>query len=164
VEKVFHFTYTETPQGVQEIVNTMRAITEVQPTYDNAARTLTLRGTADQLALAGWLLPQLDMPAAESTGTLVAGIVSLGVPAQPVPPQSQSPSTLEYRLAGVSSGVARVFYLSNTPTPQRMQEVVNAVRSITEIQRVTSNGQLLAACPELWHCAGQWDRWRWPRS
>src|ERR1017187_9762119 len=43
VEKVFHFTYTETPQGVQEIVNIMRSITEVpQGAADNAARTMTL--------------------------------------------------------------------------------------------------------------------------
>jgi hypothetical protein len=52
VEKVFHFTYADTPQSVQETVNIMRSITEIpQATADNAAKTMTLRGTADQIGL-----------------------------------------------------------------------------------------------------------------
>ena len=127
VQKVFSFTYTDTPRGMQEILNTMRAITEVQQaTVDNAARTMTLGGTANQLALAGWLLPQLDRPSQP--------------PAQP----SQSPSTLEYRLAGSADAVARVFYLTHTPTPQGMQEIINSIRSILEVQRVVANNALQA--------------------
>lgn len=127
VDKTFHLTYTETPQSVQEIVNIMRAITEVpQVTADNAARTMTLHGTANQLGLAGWLVPQLDRLA------------------PPTPQPSQSPATLEYRLGGSSDSVARVFYPSHTGTPQALQEMVNAIRSILEVQRVVAYNNLKA--------------------
>jgi hypothetical protein len=127
VTKVFQFTYTDTPRGMQEIVNTMRSVAEVeQVTVDTAARSMTLVGTADQFALAGWLLPQLDLPAQP--------------PSQPSP----SPATLEYRLAGSGDAVVHVFYLTHTPTPQGMQEIINTVRSIIEVQRVMANNALQA--------------------
>lgn len=127
VDKTFHFTYTDTPQNVQEIVNIMRSITEVpQVTADNAQRTLTVRGTANQLGLAGWLVPQLDRVA------------------PPAPQTNPSPATLEYRLAGSSAAVTRVFYPSNVKTPQALQEMINAIRSILEIQRAVAYNNLKA--------------------
>ena len=127
VDKTFHFTYTDTPQSVQEIVNIMRSITEVpQVTADNAARTMTLHGTANQLGLAGWLVPQLDRSA------------------PPTLQASQSPATLEYQLAGSRDGVARVFYPSHVGTPQALQEMINAIRSILEFQRAVAYNNLKA--------------------
>jgi hypothetical protein len=128
VDKVFHFTYTDTPQSVQEIVNIMRSIAEVQQvTADSTARTMTLRGTANQLGLVGWLLPQVDRSA------------------PPTPQASPSPATLEYQLAGTKDGgVARVFYPSHIGTPQTLQEMINALRSITELQRVVAYNNLKA--------------------
>jgi len=128
LDKTFHFTYTDKPQNIQEIVNIIRSIAEVgQVNIDNAARTMTLSGTTNQLALAGWLLPQVDRLT------------------QPPPQPSQSPATLEYQLAGTrDGGVARVFYLSHTETPQAMQEMVNAIRSILELQRAVPYNNLKA--------------------
>jgi len=128
VDQVFHFTYTDTPQSIQEFVNIMRTMAEVsQVTTDIAARTMTLGGTANQLGLVGWLLPQLDRSA------------------PPAPQASPSPSTLEYQLAGTrDGGVARVFYTSHVGTPQALQEMVNSLRSITELQRVVAYNNLKA--------------------
>jgi type II secretory pathway component GspD/PulD (secretin) len=121
VEKTFHFTYVDTPQQTQEIVNAMRAIVDVkQASVDNAARTMTLGGTADQIAMAAWILPQVDLPAST----------------QSAPPQN--PPALDYRLAGSSDAVAHVFYLSPANTPQTTQEVLNSIRSVFEVQRITA--------------------------
>ncbi|HTS29258.1 MAG TPA: hypothetical protein VMH81_25470 [Bryobacteraceae bacterium] len=116
-EKVFHLTYVDTPQWAQEIVNIMRSIAEIQQVaLDSAGRNMTVAGTADQVALAGWLLPQLDKPAG-----------------QPAP---QNPPTPDYRLGGSSSAVARVFPMAPADTPRQLQEIVNALRSVFEIQTI----------------------------
>jgi hypothetical protein len=79
----------------------------------NAQRTLALRGTADQIRLAEWLCHGVDKP------------VGGQAPPQPV----------EYRLPG-GNEVVRVFYLTQTASPQRLQEIVNTVRTTTKLQRV----------------------------
>ncbi len=116
VEKAFRFTVTDNPRGMQEIVNTLRSIAEVpQADMDAATGILTARGSANQIALAGWLFPQLDRNA----------------PASPPPA-----NTLEYKMAGTENGLTRVYYLAHTPAPQGMQEIINGIRSVFELQRV----------------------------
>ena len=64
LDRVFYFTQAASPQSMQEIVNIIRAMTDIQQaSRDNAQRTLALRGTADQIALAEWLFNKLDQPA-----------------------------------------------------------------------------------------------------
>jgi hypothetical protein len=119
VEKTFHINYVDTPQAGKEIAELMRSITAVQQaSVDSVAKTLSLAGTADQIALASWILPQVDLPAG-----------------QPAP--IRNPATLDYRVDGSSDDVARIFYLAPTDTPQAMQEIINAIRSMFEIQRIT---------------------------
>src|SRR5450755_2771707 len=61
VDKTFQFTYIESPTAAQSITNALRSVAEVQlVTIDNGTKSLTLRGTANQMALVGWLFPQLD--------------------------------------------------------------------------------------------------------
>jgi hypothetical protein len=114
VVSVFYLTLTQSPQGIQEIVNVIRAIADLQRVFPhNAQRTLALRGTADQIRLAEWLCHGVDKP------------VGGQAPPQPV----------EYRLPG-GNEVVRVFYLTQTASPQRLQEIVNTVRTTTKLQRV----------------------------
>jgi hypothetical protein len=75
-----------------------------------------LRGTAAQIAFAEWLFSELDKPK------------------QAVAQRSQGSTTHEFRLPG-NDDVARVFYLTNTDTPQGIQEIASQVRSITEVRR-----------------------------
>ncbi len=118
VERVFHLTHTESPRGLQEIVNAIRSIGEVPAgSVDNVARTITVRGTSEQVGLADWLVPQLD---------LVAGVG--GNPGNH--PQYQS--------GDAATAVTRVFYLAEIREPRPMQELVNAIRSINELQRVVA--------------------------
>jgi hypothetical protein len=116
VEMVYPFTHVDTPQWASEVVYTMRTVVDVKmATLDSAGRTLTLGGTADQIALAGWLLPQLDTPVGQ--------------------PPLKNPNTPEYRLGGSSDDLVRVIHLAPGDTPQASQEMVNLLRSILEIQR-----------------------------
>ncbi|MBZ5622967.1 MAG: hypothetical protein LAQ69_30170 [Acidobacteriia bacterium] len=118
VDRVFHFTNTQTPQGFKEVASLIRTIASIpQGSVDNEQRTLTVHGTADQVALAEWLFTDLDKPADGQ------------------PPAHYS-STQDYRVPGGTDDVARVFYLAHTGTPRGMQEIVNGIRSILEIQRI----------------------------
>jgi hypothetical protein len=120
VDRVFHFTHVETPQGFQEIATVMRTVAGIrQLSVSMATRALAMRGTADQAALAGWLFNELDKP---------DGAVQ----------QGQNSGTHEYRVPGSSDDVVRVFYLTHTDTAQGLQEIVTVLRTVAEIQRIFS--------------------------
>jgi len=69
-------------------------------------------GTPGQIAIAAWVLSQLDQPA------------------------SSNPVTQEYRPAGSVNDVIRIFYAIHAQGPQTFQEIVNAVRTVPEITKV----------------------------
>jgi hypothetical protein len=117
VVKIFALKHATTPQALQEAVNLTRSIADIQRFFPYSLRNeIVARGTAEQIALAGWLLQQLDQPPA-ATAT---------------PPA-------EYRLPGNYSPVVRVAYLSAATTPVSLQETVNAVRTATSMQRIFPN-------------------------
>jgi len=108
--QVFAFKHTDTVQDFQEVCNLIRTAAMIRDaSTDNEQRALTLRGTADQLELAGWLYKELDKA-----------------------PLSQDSAVHEYR-AG-SDDVVRLFYLTHTATVQDFQEVANLVRTATTIR------------------------------
>ncbi len=108
--QVFTFRHTDTVQDFQEVCNLIRIATTIRDaSTDNAQKTLILSGTADQLALAGWLYKELDKA-----------------------PQSQDLSVQEYRAS--SDDVIHLYYLTNTATVQAFQEIANVVRTATQIR------------------------------
>src|SRR5207247_84621 len=71
LERVFSITNAETALNLQEIATDLRAITgisaakgmtETEVTIDGPRRTVTMRGTAGQIALGAWLIDALDKP------------------------------------------------------------------------------------------------------
>jgi len=109
---ILYLAHADTPQSLQEFVNLIRATGDFARAFpNNALKAVTVRGTADQMALARWLFDGLDQPA-------------------------QSPSTQEFRVAGSSNDVARVFYLNHTAAPQGMQEFTAPIRTTANMQRV----------------------------
>jgi type II secretory pathway component GspD/PulD (secretin) len=63
VTQVYFLTHTESIQDFQETANAVRTITEIRRIVaDNAPRAIVARGTAAQLAMATWLLHDLDQP------------------------------------------------------------------------------------------------------
>jgi hypothetical protein len=124
--RTFTFAHTQSPQQMQEVVNTVRSIGEIRNvSVDPLQRTLTVGGTADQLAFTAWLFTDLDKPAGSSTSLVIRENL------HPDPRAS----------------AVRIFYLSRVSTPQQLQELVNAIRSIAELQRVvvvTAAGAIVA--------------------
>jgi len=115
LDRVLHFAHAETDRQLEEIAIDIRGITGMpQVSVDNAQRTLTLHGTAAQIAEADWLLTQWD----------------ISVPAQ----QPENPAAHQYRLSG--DDIVRVFHLSYARTPRTLQDMAINVRTITDIRRV----------------------------
>jgi hypothetical protein len=103
-----------TPQAMQQIVNTVRSLSELQRVASmSAPRTIVMRGDQAQMALAQWLIAQLD--------------------------QKSAPRGVQQFAPAVMPGdAARVFFLSNVSTAQALQDLVNQVRAVTNVQRVVS--------------------------
>ena len=119
--QVFYLAHTQTAQELQEIVTAIRVIADIQRIFPcNVPRTLALRGTAAQAALAQWLVGELDKP----TG------------GAPLDQQGGNSVAHEYRVPGNGDDVVRVFYLAHTETPQGLQEIATAIRTVTDLQRV----------------------------
>ena len=105
---MLHLSLVETDQQLQEIATDIRGITEIpQVSVDAAQKTLTLHGTAAQIAVAEWLLIQWNPSA---------------------------PAAHEYRMSG--DDIVRVFRLGHAPTPQSLQEAATIVRSTADIRRL----------------------------
>jgi type II secretory pathway component GspD/PulD (secretin) len=112
-ERVFHFTYTQAPQGLKEITTAIRGAAELTQASLNAdAKTLTVGGTPGQIAIAAWLFSALDQPAPSNR------------------------AMQEYRPAGSVNDVIRILYQTHIQGPQNFQEIVNAVRTVPEIAKV----------------------------
>jgi hypothetical protein len=113
VQRTFHFASISTHEEYRDIGNGFRMIVELKDvSVDETARTLSTHGTADQIALADWLFPQLDVA---------------GTPA---------PVSHEYQTTGLNP-VVRVFYFAHAPSARAAQEIVNVVRTGADVQRVT---------------------------
>jgi hypothetical protein len=122
-DHIFHLTHVATPQNYQEVATLLRVIAEVpQASPDAARKTLAVRGTPDQVALAEWLVNDLE---GNSPGS--------------------NPARHEYRPSGAND-VVRIFYLQNMETVRDLQQAATVVRSIGEIRRlIIYNAQKVTA-------------------
>jgi len=119
VARVFELTNPETPQQLQEIVTLIRAIGDIQRLFiNNKRRAVVLRATAERVALAAWLVSELDKP----------------VSGQGAAQDGAAPH--EYRLSSDSSDLVRVFYLDSFKSPEERQKVVAQVRSNARTYRL----------------------------
>ncbi len=113
VDRVFRLTNATAPMSLQAIATTLRTVARIQQiSVDNAVATLTVKGTADPIALAEWLVPQLDV----APGT--------------------NPGLREHRVSGDADDVVLVCQLAHTTTPQGAQEIVTALRIVADIQKI----------------------------
>ena len=121
-EQMFHFSYAVGVQDMQEITTVIRAISDVQQAIaDTDQKSLAIRGTPTQIALAGWLFKGLDVPLDQ-------------------PP----PSSADYPGTAPGDDVVRVFYLTHTDTVQNLAEIATLVRSIGNIRRLFTYNALHA--------------------
>jgi hypothetical protein len=111
-DKVLYFTHLDTPQAMQEVTNVVRSIGDISDaSLDLVKRSLTVKATADQIAMAAWLTAELD-----KTGT--------------------TPGARDLMFDDAKAPLAQIFYLSHVDNPRDLQEIVNAMRSMVDIQRV----------------------------
>jgi hypothetical protein len=117
VVRIFFAPYTATVQQFQEIATTVRTIAEIRRVFTyNTPRALAVRGTADQVAAAAFIVHELDQPA-----------------------DAKRTSNREYQMidpANHGETAVQIFYLPYTATIQQFQEVATLVRTIGEIRRV----------------------------
>jgi hypothetical protein len=112
--RVFQLTQDENKRELEEIATVLRATGDIQQVYiDDTTRTVTIAGTAGQIAIADWLVRQMDLPVT-----------------------TQFSGVYEYRPPAGRDDVIRVFYLTHASTPQELQEIVTTVRSVADIPRV----------------------------
>lgn len=112
---VFHFAHTSTEQAANEIATSIRVMGDIKEmSVDFAGKTLTVKGTADQLKLAEWMFVGMDRSV-------------------PLPDES---AIHEYRLPEGTDNVVRMFYLDRGQTVQEFQEFATLLRTIAEIRRV----------------------------
>lgn len=114
----FHLAHATSSAAMQELATAIRTLGDINRVFPlQPAKMLLVRGTADQAAMAKWLVPLLDMP---------AGI-------QPAPAGAKPP---EFHFSAVKDPVVRVFLLQHTDSPEDVQEVANTIRSVADCNRV----------------------------
>lgn len=112
-KQTFKIIHSATDQDANEIFTSVRTIADVKGSITNP-REFNAEGTADQIRTSEWLIRQLDLP----------------------PGASGSDDTLRNIADARGEDTARVFFLSPNLTPQEFNEVMTAVRTITDIRRV----------------------------
>jgi hypothetical protein len=116
VVHVFYLKNTSTVREFQELVTAVRSVAEIRRLFTyNAPKAVVARGTPAQIALAGWLFDQMDIPALDQGATHDAATTQFKEPR--------------------GESVVKVFYLTNTPSVADFQELVTLIRSTTFARR-----------------------------
>jgi hypothetical protein len=128
VVRLLRLTNAQSPTELQSAVNLLRSVLEVNRMFAlNSQNLIAVRGTEAQTAAVGWLIAQLDQP--------------IG-PSMPDPPSS----TYRYEPGNNQpTDLLCVFYLKYAQSPTQIQELVNAIRSLVEINRLFPYNQHQAA-------------------
>jgi hypothetical protein len=117
--QVVNLSHMDELRQMQEIVNAIRAITDIHRLSPVAQqKALILRGALDDVQLADWLVGVMDQPAGVQRGSSQDYRVS-----QPSDPRDTR-----------GRGVLAIF-LSHLHTPQEVQETINVARAISDITR-----------------------------
>jgi hypothetical protein len=114
--RVFYVPYTATVQQFQEVATVVRNLGEVRRIFTyNTPRALIARGTADQVAFAGWMVRELGKPLTPGTGSET---YSYAVPDRD------------------GENFVRVFYVKEVPTPAALLQLATQIRTTTKMRRV----------------------------
>lgn len=114
--KVFYFNRLQ-PAQLQELVNMMRTIVDVTRIYQNLqVNAIAARGTSAQMAASAWMAAKMTQPP------------TAGKQEYDLPPSA------DYK--GRMGTVVRIFFLTHNQSPQDLQEVINALRTITDASKI----------------------------
>jgi hypothetical protein len=116
--RLFYLTHGETPQETQDLVHLIRGTTDIQRAYlYEGRRTIALRGSSDQIALAEWLFGRLD---------------------KPVDAQTVKPAAYEFPAPNGAVDAVRVLYFTQDQMSENPQHMINLIRQTSDLQRVFS--------------------------
>jgi type II secretory pathway component GspD/PulD (secretin) len=117
VMRVFSVAKTDSEPDFQELANGVRTIVEIRRMATIATpRAVVTRSTPNQMAMAAWLLAEMDKPVGGQSG--------------------------QYSTPGLTDGEMRVFHIVNAKSVQDFQAIGNAVRTGANTRWVaTSNAQ-----------------------
>ena len=91
--QVFRLSQSENKQQLEEIARVVHGTGNIQQvSIDDLKGTVPVEGTAGQIAMADWMIHQLDLPA-----------------------NGQLSGVHEYRAPGAADDVVRVFYVNKVP-------------------------------------------------
>ena len=117
VVRIFWLVHAATPQDLQEMATLLRSTADIRYLFVySAPKALALRGKASQIAIAAWLVDELDRAR-----------------------QDRAPGPHEYVVPGGADDVVRLFYLAHAGTPQELQRMATEVRRETNIARLFVN-------------------------
>jgi len=117
------------PRDFQELATQIRSIADIRRVFTYfATKAVTVRGTAEQIAMADWLVAELNKP--ENWQSPFQSRRTAASPA--------------YRAPESSDDVLRVLYLDSDRTPQEVQEIAVAIRKTTGIGRLFTHTTLKA--------------------
>jgi hypothetical protein len=126
-DRTFYFAHTGGTQAMGEVATSVRTIGDIsQVSVDESKKSLTVHGTADQLALAEWMFNSLDV----------------------VSPAVANSAIHEYRTPSGADNVVRLFYLNRGQSTQDFQEFATLFRTIGDVRRVfPTNASKNSGCP-----------------
>ena len=97
--------------NLQEILTTLRTVADIQKIYQNTGpHMLILRADASHMAMADFLIPQLDQP-----------------------PASRKTATLQTFQS--TDNTLMVYGLANANSPQQLQQILTNLRTVLSIQK-----------------------------
>jgi hypothetical protein len=121
VNRTFHLDHIATPTGLQELATVLRTVADIRHlSLETPGASLSLSGTAAELEPAEWLIRELDRPAVMAASEQ----------------QIRDTAVHEYRAPGNKDELYRVFYLTNTPTVQGVQEMLTVLRTVAHVQKI----------------------------
>jgi hypothetical protein len=127
VVRVLQLAHTSTPQQLQEIATLIRSIGDIRRLFVyHSRRIVALRATSEQIALAAWLVSELDKPLDGRAAT------------------QDTAARHEYWLSSGPDNLVRVFFLPVSQSAQRLQQVAVQVRTATRIPRLFTYNALRA--------------------
>ncbi|MDQ6708446.1 MAG: hypothetical protein M3Z85_21010, partial [Acidobacteriota bacterium] len=110
---VYALAHANSPQSVQELITTLRAVLSIQKIFQaTAPKLLAIRGNEEQVQMLEWLIPELDRETANTAPN-------------------------EMRVPGGSDDVVHVFYLSRLTSGQSLIGLLKELRSIAQFPRAS---------------------------
>jgi hypothetical protein len=112
--RIFHLAHAESPQVLNELAALLRTATWVRRLFvSNGQKAIVIRGTAEQIDDAAWLIERLDQPGDGPRKSLIY--------------ESSAQSTEKF---------LGLFYLNASATPQALNEAAAVLRTTIDMRRL----------------------------